>query len=78
VATVLMPSSPIYGHVVPMLAIGEDLVRRGHEVVVLTGRKYEAAVRERSLGFVPLPADVDFDDADLDAWLPASPPCATT
>jgi MGT family glycosyltransferase len=70
VATILMPSSPIYGHVAPMLVIGADLVRRGHEVVVLTGRKYEDAVRRADLGFVPLPADVDYDDADLDAWLP--------
>ena len=53
-----------------MLAIGADLVRRGHEVVMLTGRKYEDAARRAGLGFVALPAEVDYDDADLDAWLP--------
>ncbi|MFD1720014.1 glycosyltransferase [Amnibacterium endophyticum] len=67
---ILMPSSPIWGHIAPMLVVGEDLQRRGHEVVVLTGRKYEDAVRRHGLGFVPLPAGVDYDDADLDAWLP--------
>jgi UDP:flavonoid glycosyltransferase YjiC (YdhE family) len=66
----LLPSSPIYGHVTPMVAIGRGLVRRGHAVTVLTGRKYAATVRDAGLGFRALPAEADYDDAHLEDWLP--------
>lgn len=66
----LLPSTPIYGHVGPMLTIGRGLAARGHRVSVLTGRKYRSAVESHGLTFLPLPAAVDYDDANLDAWLP--------
>ncbi|SDT08458.1 UDP:flavonoid glycosyltransferase YjiC, YdhE family [Friedmanniella luteola] len=66
----LLPATPIYGHVTPMVAIGRGLVERGHRVTVLTGRKYAATVRGAGLGFRPLPAEADYDDAQLDSWLP--------
>lgn len=66
----LLPSTPIYGHVAPMLTIGQGLAARGHRVSVLTGRKYRSAVESHGLAFLPLPAEVDYDDADLSAWLP--------
>lgn len=68
--SILMPVTPIYGHVVPMLAIGRGLVGRGHRVSVLTGRKYRSLVESGGMRFCPLPAAADFDDADLDRWLP--------
>ena len=66
----LLPSTPIYGHLSPMVAVARGLVERGHQVTVLTGRKYAALVREAGLGFLPLPAEVDYDDAHLEDWLP--------
>jgi MGT family glycosyltransferase len=66
----LLPCTPIYGHVSPMLAIGRGLAGRGHRVTVLTGTKYRAAVEGSGLTHRPLPAEVDYDDADIDAWLP--------
>jgi MGT family glycosyltransferase len=66
----LLPSTPLYGHVTPMLAVGRGLRDRGHRVTVLTGRKYQPAVQAAGLAFLPLPAEADYDDADLDAWLP--------
>ena len=69
-ADFLLPSTPIYGHVRPMLTIGAGLRERGHAVTVLTGSKYEAAVRAAGLRFRPLPAAADYDDADLSGWLP--------
>nr|WP_294692027.1 nucleotide disphospho-sugar-binding domain-containing protein [uncultured Friedmanniella sp.] len=66
----LLPATPIYGHVTPMVAIGRGLVERGHSATVLTGRKYAATVRAAGLGFRPLPAEADYDDARLDDWLP--------
>jgi UDP:flavonoid glycosyltransferase YjiC (YdhE family) len=66
----LLPATPIYGHVTPMVAIGRGLVERGHRVTVLTGRKYAGLVVAAGLEYRPLPAEVDYDDAELDAWLP--------
>src|SRR5688572_5598593 len=66
----LLPATPIYGHVTPMVAIGRGLVERGHRATVLTGRKYADTVRAAGLGFHPLPAEADYDDARLDDWLP--------
>ena len=67
---VLLLSSPIFGHVTPMLALGRGLRRRGHEVTLLTGSKYAASVAGAGLDFLPLPPEADYDDADLEAWLP--------
>ena len=69
-ARFLLPTTPLYGHLSPMLSVGRSLVGRGHEVTVLTGRKHRGAVESRGLEFLALPAEVDYDDADLDAWLP--------
>ncbi len=69
-STYLLLATPIHGHVAPMLTIGRRLVGRGHQVTVLTGRKYAPAAGAAGLGFSALPAEIDYDDADLDAWLP--------
>ncbi len=66
----LLPATPIYGHVTPMVAIGRGLREGGHRVTVLTGRTHEGTVRGAGLGFRPLPEEVDYDDARLDDWLP--------
>jgi UDP:flavonoid glycosyltransferase YjiC (YdhE family) len=66
----LLPTTPLYGHVTPMLTIGRGLRAAGHRVTVLTGRKYRADVEASGLTYLPLPAAIDYDDADLDAWLP--------
>jgi len=66
----LLTSTPIYGHLVPMVAVGRGLAERGHAVTVLTGRKYADTVAAAGLGFLPLPAEVDYDDAHLEGWLP--------
>lgn len=66
----LLPSTPIFGHVAPMLSIGRGLVDRGHRVSVLTGRKFGPAVEAHGLTFLPLPREVDYDDAHLEDWLP--------
>ncbi|GAA3556160.1 glycosyltransferase [Microlunatus spumicola] len=67
---VLLLSSPIFGHVSPVLALGRGLRRRGHEVTILTGSKYAASAAGAGLDFLPLPPEVDYDDADVEAWLP--------
>ncbi|MDN3311234.1 glycosyltransferase [Microbacterium oryzae] len=66
----LLCSSPIYGHVKPLTDIARDLTRRGHRITFLTGGKYRPLAEAAGAEFVALPADADYDDADLDAWLP--------
>ncbi|BDZ46116.1 glycosyltransferase [Naasia aerilata] len=66
----LICSSPIYGHLAPMVTIGRALVSQGHRVTVLTGRKYGDLVERSGMTFRPLPSTADYDDANLDAWLP--------
>ncbi|MBF4618721.1 glycosyl transferase [Clavibacter sp. VKM Ac-2873] len=65
----LLCAPPIYGHLAPLVAIGRGLVARGADVTLLTGAKYREVVIEAGLTFAALPADVDFDDAQLDGLL---------
>ncbi len=66
----LLPSTPIYGHLSPMVAVGRGLVERGHRVTVLTGRRYAGLVSDAGLDFLPLHAEADYDDTRLQDWLP--------
>ncbi|MBF4621398.1 glycosyltransferase [Clavibacter sp. VKM Ac-2542] len=65
----LLCAPPIYGHLAPLVAVGRGLVARGAEVTLLTGAKYRELVTDAGLTFAPLPADVDFDDAQLEGRL---------
>jgi MGT family glycosyltransferase len=69
----LLPCTPIYGHVAPLVSIGRGLQARGHRVSMLTGSKYRAAVEDAGLEFLPIPPEVDYDDARLDLWLSPGP-----
>jgi MGT family glycosyltransferase len=51
----LLAATPLPGHVLPMLRIGQDLVRRGHQVRMLTGAPFADAAQTAGLAFVPLP-----------------------
>ncbi|WP_396645812.1 glycosyltransferase [Microbacterium sp.] len=66
----LLCSSPIFGHVSPLITVAASLTEAGHDVIFLTGRKYQARVEDAGATFVALPAEADYDDADLEAWLP--------
>lgn len=69
-ATYLICSTPVHGHVVPMMAAASDLVSRGHRVVVLTGARFEERVRAAGAEFRPLTGRADFDDRDVESYLP--------
>lgn len=55
----LLAASPIPGHVLPMLNIGIDLVRRGHEVRLLTGHAFTALAAARGVRAMPLPGEAE-------------------
>jgi len=69
-ATYLVCSSPIHGHVIPMLTAARHLVERGHRVIVLTGGRFAGRVTGIGAEFRPLGGDADFDDRDVPSYLP--------
>ncbi len=66
----LFASTPLYGHVAPLIAAGRHLAAAGHAVTMLTGSRFEANVRGAGLGFAPLPGRADFDERELESYLP--------
>ncbi|PRC55153.1 glycosyl transferase, partial [Mycobacterium sp. ITM-2017-0098] len=58
--------SPV-GHIEPLLAVAEDLVRRGDHVTVMTGPTHTDAIR--AVGAQPhvLPPPADFDETPFDS-----------
>ncbi|WP_210480541.1 glycosyltransferase [Naasia sp. SYSU D00948] len=68
--SLLLASTPIHGHITPMLNIARHLVESGHDVRFLTGARWQQAVEKTGARFLPLPAEADFDDRDLDAAFP--------
>ncbi|MGW9631082.1 glycosyltransferase [Agromyces sp. NPDC055520] len=69
-SSILIASTPVHGHVAPLLAVARHLVIGGHRVRFLTGSRFRSAVRETGAEFLALPADADFDDRDLETAFP--------
>jgi UDP:flavonoid glycosyltransferase YjiC (YdhE family) len=55
-ARILIPCTPLLGHLQPALVAGRTFRSYGHDVDVLTAADCEPLVREHNLGFRPLPA----------------------
>jgi MGT family glycosyltransferase len=66
----LLCSTPVHGHVAPMLNVARALAAAGWRVRFLTGARYRDAVVAAGAEFLPLPAEADYDDRDLDAAFP--------
>lgn len=66
----LICCSPVHGHLAPLLRVTQELVARRHEVVVLTGARFEEPVQATGARHVPLPLGADYDDRDLDGSFP--------
>ena len=69
-SSILLCSTPVHGHIAPLLAVTKALVAGGHNVRFLTGRRYRSAVEGAGARFVPLPDDADFDDRAIDETFP--------
>jgi UDP:flavonoid glycosyltransferase YjiC (YdhE family) len=67
---ILLCSTPVHGHVTPLLAVSRALVERGHRVHFLTGERYQQAAAATGATALRLPADADYDDTDMDAAFP--------
>lgn len=68
---IIIASTPIAGHLNPMLGLARTLVEDGHECVVYTGTTLLDRVTAVGAGFEPLPPEVDFDLRDVDRCFPA-------
>ena len=69
-ASILMTSMPCAGHARPIRAVAAELVRRGHDVRVYTGRSYVGMFDEVGARGVPWRSAPDFDERDLAATFP--------
>ncbi|MEV0383557.1 nucleotide disphospho-sugar-binding domain-containing protein [Nonomuraea sp. NPDC050643] len=63
-------ATPLHGHVTPLLSVAADLVRRGHDVVVLTGSRFAERVRATGARHLALPPEADYDDRRMAAHFP--------
>ncbi len=68
--SVLICSSPIHGHVTPLLVVARYLVESGHDVRFLTGSRFRGGVERTGATFVGLPAGADYDDQTMDTTFP--------
>lgn len=69
-SSILICSTPVHGHVTPLLAVTRTLVAADHEVRFLTGQRYRDAVEGAGARFLPLPDAADYDDQSMDAAFP--------
>ena len=67
---VLLVSSPLIGHLNPLLVAARILKNAGHDVACYTSQLFREKVEAAGLRFFPLPADVDHDMRDIDAAFP--------
>ncbi|TDD63508.1 glycosyltransferase [Kribbella antibiotica] len=56
----LIATTPAPGHIVGVLEVARELVRRGHQVRWYTGRAFQRQVEQTGAQFEPMSADLDF------------------
>lgn len=68
--SLLICCTPVHGHVLPLLSVTRALVAAGHDVRFLTGARYRTQVKQTGAQWIPLPAEADYDDRDMDRAFP--------
>ncbi|KAK3695793.1 MGT family glycosyltransferase [Podospora appendiculata] len=71
---ILICSTPVSGHIIPMLAIAKELVARGYDVCFVSSTGYRPQIEAAGASFVPVLGYGDYYDLtswDLDADWPA-------
>ena len=63
-ASIIIATVPIHGHVVPLLAVARHFAERGDRVRFVTGARFAAAVTATGAEHIPLPPEADFDDRE--------------
>jgi MGT family glycosyltransferase len=70
-ATFLIATMAIPGHVAPFAPVARELTARGHRVIWYTSRFYQTRVEATGAIFKPIVSAVDFGDADYNRHYPA-------
>lgn len=68
----LFPTLGSYGDVFPLLTVGKDLQKRGHEVIIVANPLFQKIVIQAGLAFLPLGLEKDYYDeiSNPDIWHP--------
>jgi len=61
----LICATPVYGHIMPLRAIAQQLIKLNYEVTFLTGSDYESVISSISATFVPLKGEADITEDKL-------------
>ena len=69
-ARFLIAATAVPGHVLPLLAVSQHLVGRGHEVVVHTGSLFRERAEATGARFVAFRPEIDIDYRQLDERFP--------
>lgn len=69
-ASIIIGSVPIHGHITPLLAVARQFVERGDDVRVLTGAQFAEPVTRTGATHIPLPAEADYNTESLIRTLP--------
>ncbi len=64
-ASIIIASVPIHGHVTPLLAVARQFVDRGDDVRFITGARFAEPVTRAGATHIPLPAEADYDTESL-------------
>jgi UDP:flavonoid glycosyltransferase YjiC (YdhE family) len=67
---ILIPTTPIPGHLNPLLGLARILVKQGHEVLIQTGNTFRPTVEAAGIPFIPLLPDADVEPAQFFARHP--------
>jgi MGT family glycosyltransferase len=69
-ARFIIAATSVPGHVLPLLAVSQHLVSRGHEVVVHTGSVFRERAEATGARFVAFRPEIDIDYRQLDERFP--------
>jgi UDP:flavonoid glycosyltransferase YjiC (YdhE family) len=69
-ARFLIAATAVPGHVLPLMAVAQHLVGRGHEVVVHTGSVFRQRAEATGARFVAFRPEIDIDYRQLDQRFP--------
>jgi UDP:flavonoid glycosyltransferase YjiC (YdhE family) len=67
---ILLVSTPLTGHLNPLLAIGRMLIDEGHDVIGLSATVLRDRIEAAGAVFRPFPNGADVDSSDRDALFP--------
>jgi UDP:flavonoid glycosyltransferase YjiC (YdhE family) len=67
---IVIASSPITGHVNPVVAIGRILIDEGHEVIGISGNAFRKRFEDIGAAFYPLPASAVPDFQNIVSFVP--------